>query len=137
MEAPTDLAINHAHVFVLDRWGARVQILDRELKPVSKFDLPHALNPQYSRENGLGSDQAGNVYVTLYKSSLVRIYSPEGKLLATFGQHGSKAGEFASPQGLWIDSRNRLYLADAEWPRADVPDRRQELNSRSGVISFH
>ena len=34
-------------------------------------------------------------------------------LLASFGQNGKRAGEFAGPEGLWIDSTNRLYVADS------------------------
>lgn len=32
--------------------------------------------------------------------------------MATFGQDGSRLGEFSAPSGLWVDANNRLYVAD-------------------------
>ena len=119
-EAPTDVTVNHTHIFVLDRAGARLQVLDTDLGLVKRVDLQGELDPRFTRDNGLGSDSTGNVYVSLYGRSIIRIYSPEGSLLGTFGQLGARVGEFASPKGLWIDSGNRLYVADAENGRVQI-----------------
>ena len=110
---PTEIAVNHKHVFVLDRRGTRVQVLDTECKPAGSFDLPHGLDPMINREDGLGTDQEGNVYVSSFNGSLIRIYSYDGRFLSCFGQPGQGAGEFAFPGGLWIDSSDRLYVADS------------------------
>jgi DNA-binding beta-propeller fold protein YncE len=110
---PTDIAVNHKHVFVLDRRGTRVQLLDTECNPVGSFDLPHGLDPLVNREDGLGTDRAGNVYVSSFNGSLIRVYSYDGRFLSCFGQPGRGAGEFAFPGGLWIDPNDRLYVADS------------------------
>ncbi len=112
-DAPTDIAVNHDHIFVLDRAGARVQVLDMSLNPETRFDLPRAQDPREDRENGLSADSEGNVYVSSHRNSIVRVYNPGGHLLASFGQPGVRVGEFAAPEGLWVDSDNRLYVADS------------------------
>ena len=110
---PTDIVLNHNRVYVLDRSGSRVQVMDSECNLQASFNLPHSFKPQVNRENGLGADQQGNVYVSSFKGSQIRVYSQEGRPLASFGQLGQRVGEFSGPDGLWIDSANRLYVADS------------------------
>jgi DNA-binding beta-propeller fold protein YncE len=110
---PTDIALNHHHIYVLDSSGTRVQVLDSDCAFQGSFDLPHGLQLQDSRQNGLGSDLQGNVYVSLSSVSLLQVYSYDGHPLASFGQAGQRVGEFAGPEGLWIDASNRLYVADS------------------------
>jgi DNA-binding beta-propeller fold protein YncE len=112
-DSPTDIAVNHSHIFVLDRAGTRVQVFDMGLNFETKFDLPRGQDPRLDRENGLSADADGNVYIASHRSSLVRVYNPGGRLLASFGQSGTRVGEFAAPEGLWVDSTNRLYIADS------------------------
>jgi DNA-binding beta-propeller fold protein YncE len=110
---PTDIAINHKHVFVLDRRGTRVQVLDMAFHPVGSFDLNRGLNLHQEGENGLGADRDGNVYISWSDNGRVWVFTDAGRLLGSFGQPGIRAGEFVGPGGLWIDSSNRLYVADS------------------------
>jgi DNA-binding beta-propeller fold protein YncE len=112
-EEPTEIAVNHQHVFILDARGTRVHVLDREGNLLSQFSLPHGPDPTTNRENGLGTDRDGNVYVSSFHSSTIRVFRHDGQVLSAFGQPGHSAGEFACPGGLWIDSDNRLYVADS------------------------
>lgn len=112
-DLPTDIAINHDRIFVLDRSGTRVQVLDMGLNLETKFDLPHGQDLRQDRQNGLSADADGNIYIASHRSSIVRVYNPGGRLLASFGQSGTRVGEFAAPEGLWMDSANRLYVADS------------------------
>ena len=77
------------------------------------FPIPHGADPNMNRENGLGIDRDGNVYVSSLHSSLVRVFRDDGQLLSVFGRPGHSAGEFVCPAGLWINSANRLYVADS------------------------
>jgi sugar lactone lactonase YvrE len=75
------------------------------------------LDPQLS-VNGIGLDQAGNVYVTEgYGASAVhRIskLSPDGKLLLQVGgAKGQAPGRFASPSGIGVDVAGNIYVAEA------------------------
>ena len=61
-DEPTDIAVNHGHVFVLDGHGTSVQVLDREGNPLGSFVLSHIPNPVMNRDNGLAADHDGNIY---------------------------------------------------------------------------
>jgi DNA-binding beta-propeller fold protein YncE len=110
---PTDIAVRHNNVYVLDNSGTRVQILNSECALQRSFNLPHDPHPKANRENGIGVDQQGNIYVSSFTGSVLRVFGRDGRQLASFGQLGQKVGEFSAPEGLWIDSANRLYVADS------------------------
>jgi len=110
---PIDVAFDHNHVYVLDNSGTRVQILDSKGAFLSSFNLPLGFGPQVARDNGLCVDQQGYIYVSFASLATIRVYSHDGRPLASFGQIGKRAGEFAKPEGLWIDSSNRIYVADS------------------------
>ncbi len=109
---PTEIALSDLEVTVLDTGGTRVQIMDLECKLLGSFSVRNAYYREADRENGLGVDQEGDVYLSDVGASEVRVYSRNGGLLASFGQPGSRIGEFNSPKGLWIDASNRLYVVD-------------------------
>jgi DNA-binding beta-propeller fold protein YncE len=113
LDDPTDVVFKHNQVYVLDGSGTRVQIMDAECHPQASFNLPRPTKPKSNRENRLEADQQGNIYVSSFNSSVIYVYSQEGYFLASFGQPGRKVGEFSEPNGLWIDSANRLYVADS------------------------
>jgi DNA-binding beta-propeller fold protein YncE len=117
---PTHIVVGHNHVYVLDNSGTRVQILDLQCAFQSSFDLPQGSDTRASRENGLGIDLEGNIYVSLSTSSLIKVYDQNGVLLTTFGQSGQRLGEFFAPKGLWIDHANRLYVADMGNARVQI-----------------
>jgi DNA-binding beta-propeller fold protein YncE len=119
-QAPTEIAVNHKYIYVLDRWGTRVQVWDKSLKLVGSFDLPGGAESGRTVENGLSADKDSRVYVTHFGSSLVGVYEPNGHLVSMFGQSGTLAGQFAAPAGLWIDPLNRLYIADSGNGRVQV-----------------
>jgi len=110
---PTDIAVNHKHVFVLDRRGTRIQVIDLTSHQISRFDLTTGVDMMPNGENGLGTDQEGNVYVSWANNGRIWVYTGDGRFLCSFGEFGTRVGEFASPGGLWIDSANRLYVADS------------------------
>ena len=112
-DEPTEIAVNHEHVFVLDARGTRIQVLDRGGILLASFSIPHGPDPMTNRENGLGTDRDGNVYVSSFHSSVIRVFRTNGQQVSAFGQPGHSAGEFVCPRGLWIDASNRLYVADS------------------------
>ncbi len=87
-------------------------MFDLSLNLETKFDLPRGQEPRIDRDDGLCADAEGNVYVCSHRTSVVRVYNG-GHLLASFGQSGTRVGEFAAPEGLWVDSASRLYVADS------------------------
>jgi len=121
-DEPTDIAVNHGHVFVLDGHGTSVQVLDREGNPLGlgSFVFSRIPDPVMNRDNGLAADHEGNIYVSSFHSSTIRVFSPDGRPLSTVGQPGQTVGQFICPEGLWIDSANRLYVADSGNGRVQV-----------------
>jgi hypothetical protein len=43
----------------------------------------------------------------------VQVFGRDGTLLYTFGRTGGGPGELQLPSGLWIDSSDRVYVADS------------------------
>jgi len=110
---PTNVALGRDFVAVLDEGGSRVQVLDYEWKLRKQFSI--ALNSHEAQplDYGLAMDAQDNVYVNDRRDSLIHVYSPEGEPVYTIGAAGVEEGEFLSPQGVWIDSENRIYVSDA------------------------
>lgn len=68
-------------------------------------------------------DSRGQYYVSEYGDfDRIHKFSVTGEWLLEWGHHGSAPGEFARPQGLAIDSSDRLYVADACNHRIQVYD---------------
>ncbi len=44
---------------------------------------------------------------------MIKIFDKEGRLLLFFGEKGSFYGNFDLPAGIFIDSNNRIYVADS------------------------
>ena len=104
--------MNDDEVAVLDSVGTRVQIMDLQCHRLGGFSVQKA-SQEAARENGLALDQHGNVYVSYVGTSEVKVYNRAGGLVASFGQTGSRIGEFNAPRGLWIDASSRLYVVSA------------------------
>ena len=49
-------------------------------------------------------------------------FTPDGKFLGVWGNHGSGPGQFADPTGIAIDKENRIYVADSANKRVQVFD---------------
>jgi DNA-binding beta-propeller fold protein YncE len=112
-DEPTEIAVNHEHLFVLDTRGTRVHVMKRDGTSLGSFSVPQGPDPNVNRDNGLGTDRDSNVYISSFHGSLIRVFRRDGLRLAVFGQPGHSAGEFIGPGGLWIDLANRLYVADS------------------------
>jgi sugar lactone lactonase YvrE len=109
---PTQIALGEHEVVVMDTGGTRIRIMDMECNLLASFSVRNVPYQDIDRQDGLGVDREGNIYVSHVGTSDVGVYNSNGVLLATFGQAGYRMGEFSAPRGLWVDSNNRLYVAD-------------------------
>jgi sugar lactone lactonase YvrE len=50
----------------------------------------------------------------------VQVFDAQGRLLLGFGEQGKRPGQFWIPNGLSIDSNDRLFVADAYNRRIQV-----------------
>jgi len=68
-------------------------------------------------------DSKGNLYVSEYGDfDRIQKFSPEGKYICSIGAHGTETGEFLRPQGMLMDDKNQLWVADACNHRIQVFD---------------
>ena len=66
----------------------------------------------------------GEIYVSDgYGNSAVHRFAEDGALRQTWGERGAGAGEFTTPHCVWVDRRDRVYVADRENNRLQVFDR--------------
>jgi DNA-binding beta-propeller fold protein YncE len=116
---PTSVVLDRSLLFVLDDFGSRVQVLDLEGRVLRQLRTPND-NDSPPDHAGMAIDSHGNIYISDEVRGMVRVYNQEGKLLSVFGRAGSKIGEFSRPLGVWVDARDRFYVADSNNHRIQV-----------------
>lgn len=116
---PTSVVLASGQLFVLDSFGSRVQVLDRQGNLLRQVSTPND-NHSPPDHAGLAIDSKGDLYISDEVEGKVRVYNQEGKLLSAFGRPGSKTGEFSRPLGVWADVRDRIYVADSGNRRIQV-----------------
>jgi DNA-binding beta-propeller fold protein YncE len=73
-------------------------------------------------------DSQGQLYVSEYgEYDRIQKFSPQGEYILEWGGHGSEPGQFARPQSMVIDPRDRLWVADACNHRIQVFDTNGKL----------
>jgi sugar lactone lactonase YvrE len=119
-EGPTEMTVSKGLIYVLDTRGERLQVLDLDGNLIHSFNTGYSFGRTAYRYIGLAVDLDGNIYLSNIRNSEVRKYDPRGKPIAVLGQQGGRQGQFNEPAGLWIDSSNRLYVADTLNRRVQV-----------------
>jgi sugar lactone lactonase YvrE len=68
-------------------------------------------------------DSHGNLYVSEYgEYDRIQKFSPQHKYLREWGSHGTEPGQFMRPQGMAIDEKDQIWVADACNHRIQVFD---------------
>ncbi len=68
-------------------------------------------------------DSHDNYYIAEYGDyDRIQKFTPTGKFVYQWGEHGVDPGQFLRPQGLAIDERDQLWIADASNHRLQVFD---------------
>lgn len=67
-------------------------------------------------------DKAGNFYVTdaLKGQHRLLVYDPSGNLKLMLGKEGQELGEFSFPNGVAVDGRGNIYVADSNNGRVQI-----------------
>jgi len=70
---------------------------------------------------GIAVNDAGEIFIADgYANARVHKFTPEGKLIMSWGDPGSGDGQFNLPHGVWIDSQGRVLVSDRENDRVQV-----------------
>ena len=105
------------HKFTLE--GKHVWTLGESGKPAPKWSGTPFNRPTHVAV----SPKSGDIFVTDgYGNSRVHRYSPDGKLLLSWGQVGSDPGECLNPHNVVVDADEYVYVADRENNRVQVFD---------------
>lgn len=110
--APTFLNFTKNKLYITDTLNARVQIMTRTGKFLSKFGRRGNFVGDFVRPKGVATDSDGNIYVVESLNDYLLVYNSDGQFLMPVGGTGPGTGQFYLPSGVWVDSRDRVYIAD-------------------------
>jgi hypothetical protein len=79
--------------------------------------------PPYNMPTNLAIAPNGDLYVSDgYCNARIHKFSPDGKLLLSWGEPGTEPGQFNIPHGIHVDSEGTVYVADRENSRLQLFD---------------
>ena len=113
-------------VFLVDRDAHQILIFTTMGEPLGEIGERHEANFQapFNHPTDVALAADGEIYVSDgYGNSVVHRFSPEGEHIATWGRPGAGEGEFTTPHAVWVDSRDRVLVADRENDRVQLFDR--------------
>ena len=85
------------------------------LMTLGTMDKPGATGKPFNLPTDLALGPDGEMFISDgYGNARIHKYSPDGKLITSWGQPGTGPGEFDLPHCVRIDPRNRVMVADRE-----------------------
>jgi DNA-binding beta-propeller fold protein YncE len=111
------------HLYVCNRDEHEVLKVTPEGKIV--LTLGHrgrpALQAPFNHPADVAVAPNGEIYIADgYGNSAIHRFSAEGKHLESWGAPGAGRGQFTTPHGIWVDSRERVLVADRENNRVQL-----------------
>lgn len=82
---------------------------------------------EFNRAEGVGVDQAGNLYVADSCNHRIQIFSNDGKFLRQYGHPGTKPGEMSYPYDIRLDPTGLQYVCEFGNSRIQVFDQNDQL----------
>ena len=77
----------------------------------------------FNMPTGVAVSSTGDIFVSDgYGNARVHKFSADGKLLLSWGEPGPGQGQFRLPHNIWIDSKDRVWIADRENHRVQTFD---------------
>jgi DNA-binding beta-propeller fold protein YncE len=79
--------------------------------------------PPFNHPTGLAVAPNGDLYISDgYGNCRIHHFTPDGELIASFGEPGTGPGQFHIPHGVWVTSDGRVLVSDRENDRVQVFD---------------
>jgi sugar lactone lactonase YvrE len=115
----TDIDFFGGKAYIADEQYDKIKVVDANtFVELAEIDVYNGSG--WSGAHGLGIDPAtGNLYVATYTEDRIKVYSPGGSLLRTFGTSGSGEGQFTSPRDVAIVG-GVAYVTDADKSRVQA-----------------
>ena len=124
LNLPTDLIQSRfdCAFYVVEAFNQRVSAFNPKTgEYLFSFGEQGVGEGKFMAPSGIAMDMEGNLYVTDQGAHKVSVWKPErdnsGKITGflfdrSWGQYGVEDGQFLYPQGIAIDSQNRVYVMD-------------------------
>lgn len=107
-----DIAVgNSGNLFVLDKEGPKVVIMDIDGNVVRSFGSKGKKQGMFREPSSLALDENDNIYVSDTGNDRIQVFDSMGKYLFEFGGGGSGDGKLDSPQGI-IYVKGKIWVAD-------------------------
>ncbi len=126
MSFPNGVAVDGAgYAYVTDSNNGRLLVFDQDGAMVASIGRG-AGEGNLGLPRGVAVDGQGRVYVVDTSGQMVFVYAQyqEGSsqldYLGSFGSQGIANGQFAYPNGIAVDGRGRLYIADTTNDRVQL-----------------
>jgi DNA-binding beta-propeller fold protein YncE len=105
---------------LLQTFGTSGQASDTGIDGIDYRTIRRA-GPPFHRPTNVALAADGALYVTDgYGNARVHKFTPDGRLLFSWGEPGSGPGQFNLPHGIALDREGRVYVADRENSRIQV-----------------
>ena len=110
---PTHVAFARGELYVTDSMNSRIQVFTADGEVLERhFGSAGLYLGNLVRPKGVAVDGEGNVYVVEGYYDYLLVFGPKGEFLLPIGGTGAGTGRFYLPSGVWVDSRNRVFIAD-------------------------
>lgn len=114
------IAVDAAHIYVLDYTGLAVQIFDKRGNFIRGWGR-HAMGAMnFSLPAAIAVDAKGRIAVTDALRQDIKYFDPEGRLLGHFGGAGRSLGNVSAPSGIAVAPDGRVYVAERGNGRVQV-----------------
>ena len=114
---------NTDDIWVTDKDGhvaLRFNTLGEITMKLGNYEMPKLQEP-FSHPSDVAVHRNGDIYISDgYGNSTIHHFSPEGKLIKSWGKPGDGPGEFTVPHALAFDSKDRLFVCDRENYRIQI-----------------
>jgi ABC-type Fe3+ transport system permease subunit/sugar lactone lactonase YvrE len=109
LNKPRSVAIDgQDNLFVVDMTG-RVQKFSPNGLFLLSWQMPQT---DLGKPKGMGRDRNGNIIVVEPHYQRVNHFTPQGKLVAQWGQKGTNVGQFTLPRAVAVNSQREIYISE-------------------------
>jgi ABC-type multidrug transport system ATPase subunit/DNA-binding beta-propeller fold protein YncE len=110
-QRPSGLVWHDGKIYAADAFNNRIQVFTDDGKFLRILDSPEQpLSLRLPYDLKLGPDDT--LYAVEYGAGRVTRLDLNGRALGRYGTIGSGAGQFATPWGIAVDAKKRIYVAD-------------------------
>jgi sugar lactone lactonase YvrE len=90
--------------------------------PIALTSIKRGAGP-FNRPTRVFQAPSGELYVTDgYGNARVHRFSPDGELIASWGEPGDAPGQFNLPHSVWVHGDGRVFVCDRENDRVQIFD---------------